>query len=369
MNKATFRSLVWGLVVGISQSRLYAAKHDTVTLAAGRLLEALGEFPDAGCTLLVVKGDIVVNNTLFRDSGMHGEKLLRFLAAKGVSRIDILQGAREEEIIRLFADLARADERPGSYLHVRLGVVEAGLAGPDDPGAAAAVDAYHTQQLARVQEVYAQVSPFRELSVVGLEEIVTTFLLTFRRGANLLRLICPVKSHSDHTYTHAVNVSVLAMALAERIGLREATVQEIGIAALLHDVGKLLIPLEILHKPGSLSSEEFKVIAQHPLYGAAYLARVEGLPPLAVLVALEHHLKYDTSGYPAPRESGRRQHAASQIVAVADFYDALRSHRPYRRSLSMQEILSLMRKDAGTAFNPWLVENFSLVMLKAASEL
>ena len=219
-----------------------------------------------------------------------------------------------------------------------------------------------------MQAVYGQVSPFRELPLAGLEEVVTTFLLTFRRGANLMRMLSPVKTHSEHTYTHAINVSILAMALAESLGLKDESVQAIGIAALLHDVGKLLIPKEILHKPGALSTEEFATIMKHPLYGAAYLARVEGLTPLAVLAALEHHRKYDTSGYPVLRDSGRRQHAASQIVAIADFYDALRSHRPYHRSLEMAEIIGIMQKDAGRGFNPVLLNRFTQLMMKNAAE-
>lgn len=367
MNAAIFKGLIWNLVVGISQGRFYSIDHESVVSAAARVLSLLADFPEGRCSIIVVKGDLVFNNTLFREAGMHGDKLVRLLEAKGVSRVDFLSGVSGEEIRRFFADMAATKEPPGRYAHIRLGRVELGLssAGAD---AALADAAFHAEQLARVQAVYGQVSPFRELPIVGLEEIVTTFLLTFRRGANLLRLLSPVKTHSEHTYTHAINVAVLAMGLAERLGLRDDSVQQIGIAALLHDVGKLLIPKEILHKPGALSAEEFGKIQQHPLYGAAYLARVEGLTRLAVLVALEHHRKFDTTGYPVLRDGGRRQHAASQIVAIADFYDALRSHRPYRRSLQMSEVLGIMQKDSGSGFNPALLRGFTALMLKSAAE-
>jgi len=367
MNDATFRGLIWNLVVGISQGRFYSIDHESVVVAAQRVQSLLGEFPDGSCTIMVLKDDLVFNNTLFRESGMHGDKLVRLLGAKGISRVEFLPGVSAEEIRRFLADVAAVKAPPGRFAHIRLGRVEMGAAAPGaDAGLVDA--AFHSEQLARVQAVYGQVSPFRELPLVGLEEVVTTFLLTFRRGANLLRLLSPVKTHSEHTYTHAINVSILAMALAEGLGLKEESVQAIGIAALLHDVGKLLIPKEILHKPGALSTEEFGTIMKHPLYGAAYLARVEGLTPLAVLVALEHHRKYDTSGYPALRDSGRRQHAASQIVAIADFYDALRSHRPYRRSLELAEIIGIMQKDSGRGFNPGLLRRFSQLMMKAAAE-
>jgi putative nucleotidyltransferase with HDIG domain len=369
MSDATFRGLIWNLVVGISQGRYYSVDHESVVVAAGRVLSLLGQLPEGRCSIMVVKEDLVLNNTLFREAGMHGEKLVRLLGAKGVTRVDFLPGVSAKEIRALFADIAAAQGAPGRYEHIRLGRIELGAAAAA-PAAAAGVDAaaFQAEQLARVQEIYGQVSPFRELPIVGLEEIVTGFLLTFRRGANLLRMLSPVKSHSEHTYTHAINVSILAMALSESLGLKDESVQAIGIAALLHDIGKLLIPKEILHKPGALSSEEFGKIKQHPLYGAAYLARVEGLTPLAVLVALEHHRKYDTSGYPVLRDTGRRQHAASQIVTIADFYDALRSHRPYRRSLSTGEVLGIMQKESGSGFNPGLLQRFTVLMARAVAE-
>ena len=316
---------------------------------------------------MVIKDDLVLNNMLFREAGIHGQKLVRLLGAKGISRLDFQQGVTAEELRRLFADLSAAKTPAGFYAHIRLGRIELGAS---TSGVAAGVEdaALHADQLAQVEAIYGQVSPFRELPVVALEELVSSFLLTFRRGANLLRMLSPVKTYSEHTYTHAINVSVLAMALAENLGLQDKSVQEIGVAALLHDVGKLLIPKEILHKQGKLSEEEFGTIMKHPLYGAAYLARVEGVTPLAVLVALEHHRKYDTSGYPVLRESGRRQHAASQIVTIADFYDALRSHRPYRRSLSTGEVLGIMQKESGSNFNPGLLERFSQLMRRAAAE-
>jgi putative nucleotidyltransferase with HDIG domain len=365
VNVAAAKGLIWNLVVGISQSQLYSVAHEAVAAAAARVLALLETFPDGQCTLLVIKGDLVLNNALFREAGVHGEKLVRLLAAKGISRVDFLAGLGAEELAAFFADAADSKSPPGRYVRIRLGSVELAEAAPTD-AAALVTEAFHRENLAQVQALYAQVSPFRELPLVGLEEIVASYLLTFRRGAGLLRMLCPVKSHSEHTYAHAINVSVLAMALCERLGIADALVQQIGIAALLHDVGKLLIPREVLHKPGALSTEEFELIRKHPLYGAAYLARVENLTPLAVLVALEHHRRYDTGGYPALRESGRRQHVASQIVTVADFYDALRSHRPYRRSLSLPEIVGVMQGESGRTFNPALLECFTRMMLQAA---
>ncbi len=116
---------------------------------------------------------------------------------------------------------------------------------------------------------------------------------------NILRLISPVKSYSEYTYTHATNVAVLSMFQAETLGIRDTLLRDIGISALLHDVGKLFISKDILEKSASLDKEEWEEIKMHPLYGARYLAKLEGIPSLAPIVAYEHHLRFDGKGYPS----------------------------------------------------------------------
>ena len=106
MNNATFRGLIWNLVVGISQGRLYSIDHESVAVAAGRVLALLGEFPGGLCSAMVVKDDLVFNNTLFREAGIHGQKLVRLLGAKGISRVDFLPGVTAREIRLVFGDLA-----------------------------------------------------------------------------------------------------------------------------------------------------------------------------------------------------------------------------------------------------------------------
>jgi HD-GYP domain-containing protein (c-di-GMP phosphodiesterase class II) len=220
---------------------------------------------------------------------------------------------------------------------------------------------FNEEQLRRLEAVYENVSPFREFEVAGLEEIVANFLVTFRREANILKMISPVKSHSEHTCTHAMNVAVLSMSQAEYLGLNDDLIHAIGVAGLMHDVGKLFIPKKVLHKDGRLSKEESVTVNQHTLLGAAYLLKVEGIVPLAPIVALEHHRRYDGSGYPVLIDNGRRQHVASQIVAVADFFDVLRNNRPRHTTSSTEEILYMMKQERGF-FNPILLDNFSMIL-------
>ena len=130
-----------------------------------------------------------------------------------------------------------------------------------------------------------------------------------------------------------------------------------GVASLLHDVGKIFIPEEILNKPGKLSQEERAIVETHTVKGARYLLGLEGIPKLAFISALEHHLKYDGSGYPSIK-GGWTPNIASQIICVADVFDAMRSKRSYQEAMPLTRIEEVLRNGSGTSFNPQLVDHF-----------
>jgi HD-GYP domain-containing protein (c-di-GMP phosphodiesterase class II) len=119
----------------------------------------------------------------------------------------------------------------------------------------------------------------------------------------------------------------------------------------------LFIPEEIINKPGKLTADERKIIESHAVKGARYLVGLEGIPKLAVLAALEHHVKYDGTGYPTIK-TGWKPNMVSQIISIADVFDAMRSKRSYQESNSMEKIEGVLRNGSGTAFNPHLVDHF-----------
>jgi HD-GYP domain-containing protein (c-di-GMP phosphodiesterase class II) len=125
----------------------------------------------------------------------------------------------------------------------------------------------------------------------------------------------------------------------------------------MHDAGKLFIPGEILNKPGKLTEKERTIIESHTTKGARYIIGLENIPRIAVLGALEHHIKYDGTGYPLIRKNWN-PNLVSQMIAVADVFDALRSRRSYSEPKSTEQIISILTKEKGTAFNPFLVDHF-----------
>ncbi|MFO0833146.1 MAG: HD domain-containing protein [Phycisphaerales bacterium] len=174
--------------------------------------------------------------------------------------------------------------------------------------------------------------------------------------ASVLRLAA-IKDMDEYTFVHTVNVAIQAAALAEAVGLSRPNVHAVIEAGLLHDIGKANIPSSILNKKGLLTDGERLIVQNHSVDGAAMLLERSHPNPIAVLVAYEHHMHIDGTGYPAPRRH-ERPHLASQIVQVADVFDALRTHRPYRAALPHEVAVETMWKSAGAKFDTDLLTTF-----------
>jgi|694.fasta_scaffold36301_2 HD-GYP domain-containing protein (c-di-GMP phosphodiesterase class II) len=154
-----------------------------------------------------------------------------------------------------------------------------------------------------------------------------------------------LKRHDEYTFAHCVNVSILSVRMGQLLGLSRPELAGIGVAALLHDTGKIMVPADVLRKPGQLDPEEWAAIRRHPVEGLRIISRMTGLSELmlsAMRVAFEHHMNVNQTGYPGVR-GGRAMSPFSRIVAVADVFDAMTAHRAYRkRPLTAHEALRLM---------------------------
>ena len=171
-------------------------------------------------------------------------------------------------------------------------------------------------------------------------------------------LLTTVKSYDEYTYHHMVNVCILSLALARAIGLSHEQSIALGIGGLLHDVGKVKVPREVLQHDGLLNEEQWRLIQRHPVDGAGLVA-ITTRDPLhpAVSVVLEHHAAFDGSGYPSL--SGRRVASLpSRIVSVADCFDAITSKRSYRKPEERRQALAILQMGAGRSFDPRVVRTF-----------
>jgi HD-GYP domain-containing protein (c-di-GMP phosphodiesterase class II) len=203
--------------------------------------------------------------------------------------------------------------------------------------------------------------------MAGILEIVRGFIAAVKYEADPLIALAPLRATDEYTFIHSMNICILNLAQAMPLGIEGPLLHDLGIAALLHDVGKFFVPDEILNKPGRLDEAEWKIIRRHPLMGAQYLLGTPGVPHLAVITAFEHHMKYDFTGY--PEISGQwQQNLCSQMTAVSDIFDAMRTKRPYKEAMDMDMIKQRMLGLSGIDLHPALTGNL-LKILRRFSEV
>lgn len=171
-----------------------------------------------------------------------------------------------------------------------------------------------------------------------------------------------LKNHDEYTFNHCVNVSILSIAMGHRVGLPKKMLGDLGVAAILHDLGKAAIPAWVLNKPGKLTPEEWRLMTDHPVQGLKMIAKLRGLNELALrsmIVAYEHHLNSDRTGYPKLGEHLMGQTLFGRLVAIADCFDAMTAHRAYRRSpFTPYEALHYMITENREKFDPVLMRAF-----------
>lgn len=278
------------------------------------------------------------------------------LRACGYDRLTLRRSAAPEELddfLSAMADAVRQGTTPtlASSAHIRLSALQSDDATPSP------ADAHFVPETVVLQEAWTALRQERHLNLSALEGIVLTLAKTVDEHLGALLPMAALKSHDEYTATHITNVGILSMGLAEALGLSASSVRDVGLAALLHDVGKLEVPDEILNKPERLSDEQYATMRRHPEDGARLLLATAGAPELAVAVAYEHHIRYDGGGYPAvPR--GWKTILATAITQVADIYDALRTDRPYRPAYPHAVVEQMMTADSGAIFDPELLDVF-----------
>jgi putative nucleotidyltransferase with HDIG domain len=286
------------------------------------------------------------------------------LAGAGVERIEIDTGVTEDEYARFVDDIwRRVNGRPETSAEARQMVESSIRFGPLlvrdlGGGNGAATSGLATlasfagslslqDEAATVGWIHSEVSQSERLPMGEVAAVVRSLSVAMQMEHRMLLPLLDLKRFDQYTTTHACNVSVLAMGLAERLGLGREEVRSFGVAGLLHDLGKIKIPKEILTKPGKLSDDERAVIQAHPVEGARIvLSRERGLG-VAAVVAYEHHVCIDGGGYPSFRFA-RNCHYASRIVHVCDIYDALCTNRPYRDAWEPEKALTYLESRAGT---------------------
>lgn len=213
------------------------------------------------------------------------------------------------------------------------------------------------QCLAAMQEFWARVEAGKPLDEALLSIVAERLIGDINHRLDAVRYLSQLRVRDEFTYDHTLDVASVSIALALRLGLPADEVRQVGLAALLHDLGKLLIPRQIMFKRGRLTEREFDVMQLHPELGYRILRTEMGLPDALCRPALEHQEMYSGGGYPQNLR-GDEIHLYSHIVKIADVYDALTSRRPYKEPISNQVAVDIMMKEGARAFHPDFLKVF-----------
>jgi len=363
-----------GLAQAMATMNLYKEGHPARERALDRAHEALGalqaESPTPRINFL---GSEVILDNLPVPELRHWDWAPR-LSACGIQRIEIvgpvsrddLDAFLEEVFLRVSgAPVSTAEVRQFRPSAIRYGE----LAVKDDVGrsvgaqrlAKATLTYSLGEEIEGVEWLQKELKEGRQLQMIEAEGIVRSLSVAMHGDQAYFIPLVRIKEFDQYTVTHTLNVAVLAMALAEFVGLSPREVRAFGIAGLLHDLGKIKVPSEILNKPGKLTDEERLVMNSHTVEGARLILETEEHLDLAAVVAYEHHIRMDRGGYPSLRYE-RECHQASNLVHVADVFDALRTHRPYREAWSTERSLKIIEEGAGPEFDHDLAQAFVQMM-------
>lgn len=369
-DQAGIERLVIDFAACINARSLYTAEHPRVLEAITRVIEGLERFlaerQQDSVTFLIVGGELLVDQKPLRTSGMYQRNFIEALRRRGVERLTLARGLDVAEC-HWFIETMAAGGVPGSTSHLIVGQVEATVL--DGVAIPAAVQAsLSSAQLESVRESFMKFRSDRGGSLGLMEEVVWSFIDAMSRATNEVLPLVPLKEHDAYTFVHSVNVTFLVLAQARSFGIRGDLLHAVGLAALLHDIGKMDVPLSILNKPGKLEGEEWVQMKSHAELGAWMLAGLEQSAPLSILVAYEHHLRFDGApSYPILRLP-RHPTLASQMTSLADTYDAICTTRPYQRAQSRKAALEILDTRAGTFLDPFLVGNFRRLLGEVPKE-
>jgi len=296
------------------------------------------------------------------------------LAEAGIQRLefdddvtrDDFEGFLDDVYSRLtLVGLDTAEARQLRPSGIKFGVVgvRSGGEGVEDALPTATIAFSLGEEAETIRWLHDEVKQRESLPLAEAEAVVRSLSVAMHGDQQMILPLLQLKQFDEYTTTHSLNVSVLVMALAEYLGMAPADVRAFGVAGLLHDLGKVRIPIEILTKTGKLTPDERVLMNRHPVEGARLILESEEDLDLAAVVAYEHHIMLNGMGYPQVRYR-RPCHEASNLVHVCDVYDALRTRRPYRDAWPVEQVLPYIEGRAGLEFDPDYVAAFISMMRK-----
>ncbi|HMF59295.1 MAG TPA: HD-GYP domain-containing protein [Vicinamibacterales bacterium] len=352
---------------GVRAAQLYAPDHPLVGRNVEGLLAVLKVLHanQSSIAIGIIGSQLIVADTPMSRASLGMAELIKRLRDHHIERVAFERGVTEEQMAPFILALAalggKTDEPHEStwnFAHIRVGRITATERGIDGIGSdMAAIRRLYSGAVSVAQVAWESTEtegepdlPAALQAIEGLAEAVT-------QNRTAIVALTAMRNYDNYTFTHMVNVSILTMGQARALGIEGRLLREFGLSALMHDIGKVRTPKEILNKPDKLTDPEFAIMRRHTVDGAEILRRTPEMPILAPVVAFEHHLRQDGTGYPA--NAKREQlNLGTTLCGISDVYDAMRSQRAYQQAFPTDRILAVLKRNDGTQFDQHLVRRF-----------
>lgn len=278
-------------------------------------------------------------------------KIIAQLRALGVSEVEIDLGRGldvEDGALPPPGEPERGDD-PAPPFHVP--------PASDQPRTLGFAKKLFTQAVDCTKRVLGAVAEGKDLDMGDARLLVGRLVATVNANGSVLRLLSVLKEYDEYTYTHCVNVAAMGILFGKHLGLPDNQLEVLGMSGLMHDVGKCLLPSELVNKPGPLTGPEYEVMKRHTVLGWDYIKDQPGIPTPTAVGVLQHHERLDGTGYPG-NIAGADIPGISRILSVLDVYDALTSDRVYRNRMSPHKALRTLYEKRGKAFSESVLDGF-----------
>ncbi len=350
----------------LRSTQLYSNGHPII----GRNLEALSaaiqllHTLETSIVIGMVGDEIIVDDVPVAKADTMGP-LIRRLQQNGVERITIDRGVTLDELtLFVYAVLevvpsATDTEQPlmPPLPHIRIGRVSVEQRVEGSLADMATIKRLYNDAVSVAGAVWESAATEAAPDATVARTMIDGLAQAVSQNRTALLALTTLKNYDNYTFTHMVNVSILTMGQARGLGIDGPLLREFGLAALLHDIGKVRTPREILNKPDKLTDAEFAIMKRHVIDGAEILRQTPDIPALAPVVAFEHHLRADGTGYPAGVQRPSLN-VGTMLCSIADVYDAMRSQRGYQQAFPTDRILAVLKRNDGSQFDQHLVRRF-----------
>jgi putative nucleotidyltransferase with HDIG domain len=367
------------LGAALRAAQLYAPTHPLVRRAFDSLHELLERqlTDQPSIAVGIVGNEVIVGDVPLPRAAETMSETIRRLRSLGIERVTFDRGVTPDEVATLALTIAHPERRPGqaapgvepadplavlgALAHIRVGRIEIGEAVEASAADVATLRRLYADATTLAGSVWEVTKSEGSPDPTASRELVDSLAQAVTASRTVLIALTALKNYDNYTFTHMVNVSILTMSQARALGVDGAPLRALGLGALMHDIGKVRTPTEILNKPDKLTDAEFDIMRMHVVDGAEILRRTPEMPPVAPVMAFEHHLRLDGTGYPfGVSRSGLN--VGTMLCSIADVYDAMRSQRAYQKAFPSDRILEVMKRNDGHQFDQHLVRRFTQLL-------